>query len=523
MTDFLRNLPKPKRRPYEYADGEEGGRRGDGSRDDGSRDDESRDNRSRDNRSRDDGKRSHGSRGDGKNQCYEYLKRRYLRITCNEDFQGGGAYPEIHVNQYPNDMGLPEGGGGGGERKSTKGNVVLKYLDENNNVKYDNLINEDVLIYNQQIETVEPNEKIQKLRKKKILSDAKDKEEKFNELAVYKPNEEEEKEIIDNTRKNIEQVINDKSNKSIANKKEDKFFRYIPQNKLNQNLDERIIKVVHKTVDPLDVSKFKHKKLPNVKNSPDYPLLRSPTRKINKEEEDNWKIPPCVSNWKNNKGYNIPLDKRIQSDNKKLNQVEINENFAHLSEYLYVAEKKAREEIKMRNSIIKQKKLKEKEEKENVLRNLAIQARKEKSLAQTQSSIINERKREIERDYRIEKNLKKMKNYENRLIEEQFALNKVNVSKNNNIHDISLFNINNQNDDGKNQLAANDDDLYQIYDTSLFNSKQSNNIYKFSNERVRKTLQKMETTQSAAEPVKFIKDISDPFGLDSLLSQAKKK
>ncbi|KJP87326.1 hypothetical protein AK88_03006 [Plasmodium fragile] len=510
MTDFLRNLPKPKRRPYDYADEEDDERRNDGRTDDGRTDDGRRD----------DTKKGHGTRGDGKNQCYEYLKRKYLRITCNEDFQGGGAYPEIHVNQYPNNMGLPEGGVG---RKSTKGNVVLKYLDENNNVKYDNLINEDVHIYNKELESLEPNERIQKLRKKKILSDAQDREEKFNELPICKPNEEEENEIINNTKKNIEQMMNEKFKNNLGNKKEDKFFRYIPQNKLNANLEERIIKVVHKTVDPLDVSKFKHKKLPNIKNSPDYPLLRSPTRKINKEEEENWKIPPCVSNWKNNKGYNIPLDKRIQSDNKKLNQVEVNENFAHLSEYLYVAEKKAREEIKMRNSIIKQKKLKEKEEKENVLRNLAIQARKEKGLAQTQNSILNERKREIERDYRIEKNLKKIKNYENRLIEEQLALNKVNVSKNSNIHDVSLFNINSQNDDGNNQLASNDDDLYQIYDTSLFNSKQSNNIYKFSNERVKKTLQKMETTQSTSEPVKFIKEISDPFGLDSLLSQAKKK
>ncbi|KNA01511.1 nuclear protein SkiP [Plasmodium vivax North Korean] len=508
MTDFLRNLPKPKRRPYEYADGEDGG-----SGDDGSGG----------GRRRADGKKTLACRDDGKNQCYEYLKRRYLRITCNEDFQGGGAYPEIHVNQYPNNMGLPEAASGGGG-KGTKGSVALKYLDENNNVKYDSLINEDVLIYNKHIETVEANERIQKLRKKKILSDAKDREEKFTEqLAIYKPNEEEEKEIINNTKKNIEQMINEKTKKSVATKKEDKFFRYIPQNKLNSHLEERIIKVVHKTEDPLDVSKFKHKKLPNVKNSPDYPLLRSPTRKLNKEEEENWKIPPCVSNWKNNKGYNIPLDKRIQSDNKKLNQVEVNEKFAHLSEYLYVAEKKAREEIKMRNSIIKQKKLKEKEEKENVLRNLAIQARKEKGLAQTNNSIINERKREIERDYRIEKNLKKMKNYENRLIEEQLALNKVNVSKNSNIHDVSLFNISSQNDDGKNLPPPNDDDLYQIYDTSLFNPKQSNNIYKFSNERVRKTLQKMETTQGAAEPVKFVKDVSDPFGLDSLLSQAKQK
>ncbi|GAW79423.1 nuclear protein SkiP [Plasmodium gonderi] len=504
MTDFLRNLPKPKRNPYEYEEEEEIKEDAECVNDNNG------------------GFMPKGKKGmqikreGGKNECYEYLKRKHLRITSNEDFRDGGAYPEIHINQYPNNMGM--------KNKSGKNNVVLKYLDDNNNVKYDNLINEDVHIYNNNIEATEPNERIQKLRKKKILSDATDREEKFNEQAIYKPDEEEENEIINNTKKNIENMLNEKLNKSIVNKKDDKFFRYIPQNKLNKHLEERIIKVVHKSTDPLDVSKFKHKKLPNVKNSPDYPLLRSPTRKINKEEEENWKIPPCVSNWKNNKGYNIPLDKRIQSDNKKLNQVEINENFAHLSEYLYVAEKKAREEIKMRNSIIKQKKLKEKEEKENVLKNLAIQARKEKGLAQAQqSSIINERKREIEREYRIEKNLKKLKNYENRLIEEQIALNKVNVSKNNNIHDISLFNINNENDkDKNNNPTSHDDDMYQIYDTSLFNSKPNNNIYKFSNERVKKTLQKMETTQNT-EPVKFIKDISDPFGLDSLLSQAKKK
>ncbi|CRG94390.1 pre-mRNA-processing protein 45, putative [Plasmodium gallinaceum] len=473
MTDFLRNIPKPSKKYYNDLD---------------------------ENNIKE---KILPKKEVTKNQCYEYLKRKHLRITCNEDFQGGGAYPEIHINQYPNNIGL---------KKTNNNDIVLKYIDENNNVKYDNLINEDVYIYNNNIDKIEQNERINKLRKKKILSDTKDREEKYNE-PIYKPDDKEENEIIENTRKNIENILNEKLNKSIVNKKEEKYYRYIPQNKLNNNLEERILKVVEKSTDPLDVSKFRHKKLPNVKNSPDYPLLRSPTRKLNKEEENDWKIPPCVSNWKNNKGYNIPLDKRIQSDNKKLNSVEVNENFAHLSEYLYVAEKKAREEIRMRNNIIKQKKLKEKEQKENVLKNLAIQARKEKGFSH--SSIINERKREIEREYKIEKNLKKVKNYENRYVEEQIALNKVNVSKNNNIHDISLFNINNDN------TNTQDDDTYQIYDTSLFNNKTNSHIYKFSNERLKKTLQKIETRENT-EPVKFIKDISDPFGLDSLLSEAKK-
>ncbi|VWU48794.1 pre-mRNA-processing protein 45, putative [Hepatocystis sp. ex Piliocolobus tephrosceles] len=489
MTDFLRNIPKPKHKSNANID-EDYYETGLNFKPNTSA--------------------SANAKGEKiKNECYEYLKRKHLRITCNDDFRGGGAYPEIHIFQYPNDMGLKK-------KNNSSKNLVLKYIDDNNNVRYDNLINEEVHLYNNSIDAIEPNDKINKLRKKKILSQVKDREEKYNE-PIYKPDDEEESEIIENTKKSIANVLNEKINKNSLTKKEDKFYRYIPNNKLNDQLDQRIIKVVEKATDPLDVSKFKHKKLPNVKQSPDYPLLRSPTQKITAEEEKQWQMPPCVSNWKNNKGYNIPLDKRVQADYKKLNNIEINDKFAQLSEYLYIAEKKAREEIKIRNSAIKQKKLKEKEQKENILKNLAMKAREEKQ--NTRSSIINERKREIEREYKIEKNLKKIKNYENRHTEEQIALNKVNAGKHNNIYDISLYNLNN-NDSSINNTA---DDTYQIYDTALFNKQPTNNnIYKFSSNRVKKTLQKTELPTNA-QAIKFVKDIADPFGLDSLLSQAKDK
>ena len=32
-------------------------------------------------------------------------------------------------------------------------------------------------------------------------------------------------------------------------------------------------------------------------------------------------IPPCISNWKNNKGYTIPLDKRLAADGRGLQDV----------------------------------------------------------------------------------------------------------------------------------------------------------------------------------------------------------
>lgn len=31
-----------------------------------------------------------------------------------------------------------------------------------------------------------------------------------------------------------------------------------------------------------------------------------------------WKIPPCVSNWKNQKGYTIPLEMRVKADGRTL-------------------------------------------------------------------------------------------------------------------------------------------------------------------------------------------------------------
>jgi hypothetical protein len=64
-----------------------------------------------------------------------------------------------------------------------------------------------------------------------------------------------------------------------------------------------------------------------------------------------WKIPPCISNWKNAKGYTIPLDKRLAADGRGLQEVQINDAFAKLAESLYVAESKARESVEMRQKV----------------------------------------------------------------------------------------------------------------------------------------------------------------------------
>ena len=42
-------------------------------------------------------------------------------------------------------------------------------------------------------------------------------------------------------------------------------------------------------------------KIPRGPPSPPAPVMHSPTRKVTVKEQQDWKIPPCISNWKNAK------------------------------------------------------------------------------------------------------------------------------------------------------------------------------------------------------------------------------
>lgn len=128
----------------------------------------------------------------------------------------------------------------------------------------------------------------------------------------------------------------------------------------------------------MEPAKHQHKKIPQPPGSPPPPVMHSPPRKLTAKDQEDWKIPPCVSNWKNKKGYTIPLDKRIQADGRRLQEVYINDKFAALSESLSIAERSAREEVRLRNDELRQKKIQQDEAKEEQLRQLAAKARQER-------------------------------------------------------------------------------------------------------------------------------------------------
>ncbi|MFS7991073.1 putative SKI-interacting protein, SKIP [Helianthus anomalus] len=298
---------------------------------------------------------------------YNTPERLKYRPSKPQDFGDGGAFPEIHYAQYPLDMGR--------KRDSNSGPKTLPVtVDDKGNLTFDAIVkqneNSRKIVYSQHRDIIP-----------KILKD--DEEE-------YEEDDEKQQEIEKTTlqtKEALEKIVNVRLSaaqpKNVQTQSQDsKFIKYKPSQQsaaFNSGAKERIIRMVEMPVDPLEPPKFKHKRVPKANGSPPVPVMHSPPRPVTVKDQQDWKIPPCISNWKNPKGYTIPLDKRLAADGRGLQEVQINDNFAKLSEALYVAEQQAREAVSMRSKVQKEMMMKEKERKEQELRALAQKARSERT------------------------------------------------------------------------------------------------------------------------------------------------
>ena len=86
------------------------------------------------------------------------------------------------------------------------------------------------------------------------------------------------------------------------------YIKYNPTGP-NSTGEQRIIRMVEAQVDPMEPPKHKHKKAPRGPPTPPVPILHSPPRKLTVADQQAWKVPPCISNWKNARGFTIPLGK----------------------------------------------------------------------------------------------------------------------------------------------------------------------------------------------------------------------
>ncbi|KAK3093397.1 hypothetical protein FSP39_015058 [Pinctada imbricata] len=319
-----------------------------------------------------------------------YGHRKNWVPRSQDDFGDGGAFPEVHVAQYPLGM---------GQKKSTS-NALAVQLDTQGKIKYDAIARyghgKDKVIHS----------RFQDLVPKQFDED---------DPELQRPDEDD---IIDNTEKTrqaLEKLVSTKISAALPVRAAEKqapaqYIRYTPSQQgvaFNSGAKQRVIRMVEAQKDPMEPPKFKvNKKIPRGPPSPPAPVMHSPNRKVTVKEQQEWKIPPCISNWKNAKGYTIPLDKRLAADGRGLQGVHINENFAKLAEALYIADRKAREAVELRAQTDRKIAQKEKEEREATLIKMAKKAREERAGirshddkdVQERDDLRRERQKERQRD-----------------------------------------------------------------------------------------------------------------------------
>ncbi|KAL5249794.1 hypothetical protein ACHWQZ_G018571 [Mnemiopsis leidyi] len=455
------------------------------------------------------------------------------------DFGDGGAFPEIHFSQYPLNMGL--------EDRDSNTKVIAMQVDAQGKVKYDALVRQghgkDRIIYSKPSDLLP----------------------KTDGMDLDKPDEEAVKKTTEDTRNALEKLINAKISAALPNKvaiangqkEPPKYIRYTPSQQgvaYNSGAKQRIIRMVEAQKDPMEPPKFKtNKKIPRGPPSPPAPVLHSPTRKVTVKEQQEWKIPPCISNWKNPRGYTIPLDKRLAADGRGLQDNTINDNFAKFAEALYIADRKAREAVDMRANIEKAMAAKEKEEQEQKLRLIAQKAREERSgiirgdpeetEAAERDELRRDRHKERERDRRIKRanpgKAEKMRSMEDRDITEKIALGQAAAGQTE-LYDQRLFNASSGLDSG----YGLEDDQYNVYDqpwrkgggsaaNTIYRPKKDldsdlygDNVEEYTKNKrfvADKEFAGADHSRSHDGPVQFEKDIveEDPFGLTQFLTDVK--
>ncbi|PVU97975.1 hypothetical protein BB559_001818 [Furculomyces boomerangus] len=449
-----------------------------------------------------------------------YGKRQGWTPKTLEDFGDGGAYPEILIGQYPLRMGI---------KSTKKGKVLSKQVDSEGNIKYDAIAkygHGENRIVQSEFKEIVP------LRERLGVND--------DNVMQERPDEDTIMETAERTRQAIEKKIQGKlaSAKPLGGRNQMEpgisYIRYTPNESApdaNSGISQRIIRMSEMPVDPMEPPKFKHKRIPGAPPSPPAPVLHSPPRPVSVEEQKAWVIPPCISNWKNAKGYTIPLDKRLAADGRGLQEVKINDNFAKLSEAMLAAERHAREEVRQRALMQQNLARKEKENKEEHLRMLAQRAREERSgvnagipsrnrnneeldyknsrekgyssnseteveessrgrvpphnredddEVRKREEIRREKQKELRRDLRMSKmgteaKAKYMAKVENRDISEKIALG---LAKPKNIAGDAMFDsrlIHRNESSGPN---LNDDESYSIYDKPLLHGSNANANYR---------------------------------------------
>ncbi|RMZ57275.1 hypothetical protein APUTEX25_004109, partial [Auxenochlorella protothecoides] len=377
-----------------------------------------------------------------------------------DDYGGGGAFPEIHVAQYPLEMGRPNQRPGGAGR--TDQTVALS-VNAEGEVNYDAVVRQG------------------KDAQKWVATTHAALVPKLEQLNsdMPRPDEEEVEAAAKETAAALQAVVSRKQ--AAVNPKTlpsqpgaPQYIKYTPAQSggaHNSGAATRIIKMQDMPVDPMEPPKFRHIKVPRGPGSPPVPVMHSPPRALTVQDQADWKIPPCISNWKNSKGYTIPLDKRLAADGRGLQE------FAKFTEALYIAEQKARASRGPGRSAAAAPSSPESEAERELPAAHRVrdgpaaegETRAEREERRQRDEIREERRRERERERRLEARdahghkRSKLTRDRDRDISEKIALGQAKVSGGEAMYDQRLFNQ----DTGVGSGLASED-AYNLYDKPLF-------------------------------------------------------
>ncbi|KAI6228710.1 SKP-1 protein [Aphelenchoides fujianensis] len=394
-------------------------------------------------------------------QVPPYGHRRGYMPRTPEDYGDGGAFPEVHIAQFPLAMGMEVGKGGNSKT------LALQY-DKDGVLRHDAIArlghDKDKIVH----------ARIQNTKPRFINKD--------DEL-LQKPSEEQTLETIERTKQALEKITKAKIAAALPVQHAQKvapaeYIRYTPsQQSTAGESQQRIIRVVEAQKDPMEPPRFKiNGKIPRAPPSPPAPVMHSPPRKFTTKEQADWKIPPCISNWKNPRGYTVALDKRLAADGRGLQQTRINENFAKFSEALQLAARTAREGVEARSEMERRVAKNKKLEQEKRMVELARGARQanaggradETAEEREEREKRDEFRREHLEDIRRERNmargrpdaLEKLKKDQERDISEKIALGLPGVKQKSNEtqFDSRLFN-----QDAGLDSGGIDDETYSVY------------------------------------------------------------
>ncbi|PKX96597.1 SKIP/SNW domain-containing protein [Aspergillus novofumigatus IBT 16806] len=493
-----------------------------------------------------------------------YGNRAGWRPRAPEDFGDGGAFPEILVAQYPLDMG----------RKGTAStsNALAVQVDAEGKVKYDAIArrghSENRIVHASFKDLIPLRQRVD-----------------MGEISLDRPSEEEVEAQMEKTKNALASLVEGAvaaqkpKNVKGGRRAEPTFVRYTPANQMGDTTrkNDRIMKIVERQQDPMEPPKFKHKKIPRGPPSPPPPVMHSPPRKLTAEDQEAWRIPPPVSNWKNPKGYTVPLDKRLAADGRGLQDVTINDKFAQFAEALFTADRHAREEVRLRAQMQQKLAEKEKAQKEEHLRALAQKAREERAASSRRDSrarshtrsvsrspsaysrsatpsddeeaarererIRRERRQDAERQLRqsrmgTERRIQMMAREQNRDISEKVALGLAKPTQaSESMWDSRLFNQTSGMQSGFNEDNPYDKPLFAAQDAinSIYRPRAQLDVD--DEEGAEGEMSKIQKTnrfevlgkakegfKGAAEaetrdgPVQFEKDTTDPFGIDSMIA-----